>query len=123
MPEMPQTPEPRHRAKVALSSILMATSVAAVLLSGMRTIGDAMEFERVLPWAVGGFFAGLAVAAVILGMEPRTVKEYLAGLLLGAIFGPVAGIFLAYPAALPTLLAGAAVLVVIALVFRRFSAK
>lgn len=113
------------RAKVALSSIILAMTLVGVLVAGMRVASQTAAEEEIGTAAALGMVVGGLAAALLPGgtqaSRPRIagVGRFVFGALIG---GPAGGLAVA-PHAFPTLVFGGLILIAFAVGVRRFSAR
>ncbi len=119
-----QPAETPRRAKVALSSVILAMMLVGVLVAGLHMASQTVSQETLASAAALGGVVGALAAVLWPGGESaggwvRGLGRFGVGALMG---GPAGGLAVA-PHAFATLLAGGVLMVLFALVARRLSAR
>lgn len=124
VPSPSQPAETPRRAKVALSSVILAMMLVGVLVAALRVASQTVSQEALASAAVLGGVVGALAAVFWPGVESTGGWVHgLARFGLGALMGGPAGGLAVAPHAVATLLAGGALMVLFALVARRLSAR
>lgn len=113
-----------HGTRFSLASILLLTAIVAVGLAAVQAVvlyGNRMDPGEIVAACFFGGAIGAMVGLVIGLKQPRPVAGALIGLVAGAAAGAPAVLLFAHPVNLPVIAFGSVVLIVFALVVRRFS--
>ena len=115
-----------QRSTFSLASILLFTAVIAIFLAAARTVYDHCTQPELkqLDFLCGCDAAiGLIVGVWFGAMQPRPIRGVLVGIPLGFYAGGGAGNLFGAPQNLPLVAIGSAVLVLLGLLVRRYSAR
>lgn len=111
------------RAKVALSSVILAMMLVGVLVAALRVAVQTTSEKHIGPAAAVGVIVGALTAVLWTGGEASSFWKATLRFVLGWLIGGLAGGLAVAPYAFPTLLFGGTLMVLFALAVRRFSAR
>ena len=119
------TAETAKRAKVALSSVILAMTLAGVVVAGIAMVIQTVAEKDIGPASALGTVVG-GVGGLLMPVDPRPARPWIARVgrfVLGAFIGGPAGALTAAPRASATLVVGGGILILLALVVRWLSAR
>lgn len=108
----------------SLAGALFATAVVAVFLASIRLglmVESTPATSRLIAIAAVGLVVGALLGAIAGVRQIGGWRGVIAGIVAGTLFGPPGALLLVLPAAIPGVVVGSMLLVVLAAVMRRLS--